>query len=58
MPSEILQHISRNKEQMRKYPMRSRLRRIPNPVPIALKLMRDLSKSDLRALSLNRNVSG
>ena len=59
VPSEILNHISRNKEQMRKYPVRVALVTNPKtPVPIALKIMRDLSKSDLRSLSMNRNVSG
>jgi hypothetical protein len=59
MPTEILNYIARDKRQMRKYPMRVALSRNPKtPIPIALKLLLDLSKADLRALSQNRNVSG
>lgn len=59
IPSEILNYIANNKAFMRKYPIRSSLAKNPKtPVPIALKLLRDLTKSDLRALSLNRNVPG
>ena len=59
IPGDILKHIAKNKAVMRKYPIRSALATNPKtPVPIALKLMRDLSKADLRSLSMNRNVAG
>jgi hypothetical protein len=59
IPSEILNYIANDKAVMRKYPVRAALATNPKtPVPIALKLIRDLSKGDLRALSMNRNVSG
>jgi hypothetical protein len=59
IPSEILSYIAGNKALMRKYPVRASLAKNPKtPVPIALKLLRDLTKSDLRAMSMNRNVSG
>jgi hypothetical protein len=59
IPSEILNYIANDKATMRKYPIRAALATNPKtPVPIALKLLRDLSKGDLRALSMNRNVPG
>ena len=59
IPTEILNYIARDKEQLRKYPIRVALATNPKtPVPIALRLLRDLSKADLRSLSMNRNVSG
>ena len=59
VPTEILNHIARDKEQMRKYPIRVALATNPKtPIPVALKLLRDLAKADLRSLSQNRNVSG
>ena len=59
IPTEILNYIARDKEQMRKYPIRVALATNPKtPIPVALKLLRDLAKADLRALSQNRNVSG
>jgi len=59
VPTEILNHIARDKEQMRKYPIRVALATNPKtPIPVALKLLRNLSKADLRSLSQNRNVSG
>jgi hypothetical protein len=59
IPADILKYIANNKAVMRKYPIRAALATNPKtPVPIALKLMRDLSKADLRALSMNKNVAG
>ena len=59
IPTEILNYIARDKEQLRKYPIRVALASNPKtPVPVALRLLRDLSKADLRSLSMNRNVSG
>ena len=59
IPTEILNYIARDKEQLRKYPIHVALATNPKtPVPIALRLLRDLSKADLRSLSMNRNVSG
>ena len=59
IPTEILNYIARDKEQLRKYPIRVALATNPKtPVPVALRLLRDLSKADLRSLSMNRNVSG
>ena len=57
LPAEIIGEIARNKESIRRYPVKVALvNNSKTPVPIAMSFIKELHKSDLKMLLTNKNV--
>jgi len=57
LPAELVAEIARNKEAVRRYPVKVALvNNSKTPVPVALGFIKDLQKGDLKMLTTNRNV--
>tara|TARA_B110000037_G_C17093138_1_gene494858 strand:+ start:312 stop:1514 length:1203 start_codon:yes stop_codon:yes gene_type:complete len=57
LPAEIIGEIARNKESVRRYPVKVALvNNSKTPIPIAVGFINDLHKGDLRMLTTNKNI--